>query len=28
MSILDEYKQDFILLLEAGFIAVNQTDED
>lgn len=28
MSILDEYKQDYILLLEAGFIAVNQTDED
>ena len=28
MSILDEYKQDFILLLEGGFIAVNQTDED
>jgi len=28
MSILDEYKQDFMLLLEAGFIATNQTDED
>ena len=28
MSILDEYKQDFILLLEGGFIAVNQTDEE
>jgi len=28
MSILDEYKQDFLLLLEAGFIATNQTDED
>jgi hypothetical protein len=25
---LDEYKDDFILLLEAGFIAVNQSDED
>lgn len=28
MSILDEYKQDFLLLLEAGFVATNQTDED
>ena len=25
---LQEYKEDFILLLEAGFIAVNQADED
>lgn len=28
MNGLDEYKQDFLLLLEAGFIATNQTDED
>ena len=28
MSMLDEYKQDFLMLLEAGFIATNQTDED
>lgn len=28
MSILDEYKEDFLLLIEAGFIAINQTDED
>ncbi|MDE3046543.1 MAG: SctF chaperone SctG [Verrucomicrobiota bacterium] len=25
---LKHYKQDFVLLLEAGFIAVNQADED
>ncbi|HEU64001.1 MAG: hypothetical protein KR126chlam4_00427 [Candidatus Anoxychlamydiales bacterium] len=28
MSVLDEYKNDFLLLVEAGFIAINQTDED
>lgn len=28
MSMLDEYKDDFLLLVEAGFIAINQTDED
>jgi tetratricopeptide (TPR) repeat protein len=28
MSILEEYKQDFLLFLETGFIATNQTDED
>ncbi len=28
MSILNEYKEDFLLLIEAGFIAINQTDED
>ena len=28
MSILKNYKEDFILMLEAGFIAVNQADED
>lgn len=28
MNGLDEYKQDFLLLLEAGFIATNQTDEE
>lgn len=28
MNSLDNYKQDFLLLLEAGFIAINQTDED
>jgi len=28
MSILDEYKNDFLLFVEAGFIAINQTDED
>lgn len=28
MSISKEYEQDFILLLESGFIAVNQSDED
>jgi len=28
MSILNEYKEDFLLLVEAGFIAINQTDED
>ncbi len=28
MSVLDEYKNDFLLLIEAGFIAINQTDED
>lgn len=28
MSQLKKYKEDFILLLEAGFIAVNQADED
>ncbi|NGX34004.1 MAG: hypothetical protein K1060chlam1_00349 [Candidatus Anoxychlamydiales bacterium] len=27
MSILDEYKNDFLLFVEAGFIAINQTDE-
>lgn len=28
MNGLDEYKQDFLLFLEAGYIAINQTDED
>lgn len=28
MNGLDQYKQDFLLLLEAGFVATNQTDED
>ena len=28
MSVLDEYKNDFLLFVEAGFIAINQTDED
>jgi tetratricopeptide (TPR) repeat protein len=28
MSLLQEYKTDFILLVESGFIAVNQSDED
>lgn len=28
MSFIENHKQDFILLLEAGFIAVNQSDED
>lgn len=28
MSELNKYKDDFFLLVEAGFIAVNQTDED
>ncbi|HSX26969.1 MAG TPA: tetratricopeptide repeat protein [Chlamydiales bacterium] len=28
MSIWKKYKDDFIMLLEAGFIAVNQADED
>ncbi|EKE21596.1 MAG: hypothetical protein ACD_7C00173G0002 [uncultured bacterium] len=28
MNSLDKYKQDFLLLLEAGYIATNQTDED
>jgi tetratricopeptide (TPR) repeat protein len=28
MSKLDQFKEDFVLLLEAGFIAVNQADED
>lgn len=28
MSQLKKYKEDFILMLESGFIAVNQADED
>ncbi len=28
MSLLQQYKEDFTLLIEAGFIAVNQFDED
>ena len=28
MGQLQKFKQDYILLVEAGFIAVNQTDED
>ncbi|MFA6118436.1 MAG: hypothetical protein WCT85_03005 [Parachlamydiales bacterium] len=28
MSIIDEFKKDFLLFVEAGFIATNQTDED
>lgn len=28
MATLKKYKQDFIMMLEAGFIAVNQADED
>jgi hypothetical protein len=28
MNILDELKKDFLLFVEAGFIATNQTDED
>lgn len=28
MSLLQQYKTDFILLVESGFIAVNQSDED
>ncbi|NGX52742.1 MAG: hypothetical protein KR126chlam5_01045 [Candidatus Anoxychlamydiales bacterium] len=28
MSVLDEYKNDFLLFVESGFIAINQTDED
>ncbi|PIS01299.1 MAG: SctF chaperone SctG [Chlamydiae bacterium CG10_big_fil_rev_8_21_14_0_10_35_9] len=28
MSFIQDYKEDFILLLESGFIAVNQADED
>ena len=28
MTAYDQYKQDFALLIEAGFIAVNQADED
>ena len=28
MAVLQEYKEDFILFVEAGFIAVNQADED
>lgn len=28
MSDIDKYKDHFVLLLEAGFIAVNQADED
>jgi predicted TPR repeat methyltransferase len=28
MKTLKSYKEDFILMLEAGFIAVNQADED
>lgn len=28
MSKLENFKDDFVLLLEAGFIAVNQADED
>jgi len=28
MSILNEFKKDFLLFLESGFIAINQTDED
>lgn len=28
MSLLQQYKEDFILLVESGFIAVNQFDED
>lgn len=28
MSVLDECKDDFVLFVEAGFIAINQADED
>jgi tetratricopeptide (TPR) repeat protein len=28
MTTINKYKEDFILLVEAGFIAVNQADED
>jgi tetratricopeptide (TPR) repeat protein len=28
MASLEKYKQDYILLAEAGFIAINQADED
>ncbi|NGX56146.1 MAG: hypothetical protein K1060chlam5_00381 [Candidatus Anoxychlamydiales bacterium] len=28
MSVLEKYSQDFFLLLESGFIAVNQMDEE
>lgn len=28
MGVLQDYKSDFILMIEAGFIAVNQSDED
>ncbi len=28
MKMLKPYKEDFVLMLEAGFIAVNQADED
>jgi tetratricopeptide (TPR) repeat protein len=28
MSLLQQHKEDFILLAEAGFIAINQADED
>jgi hypothetical protein len=28
MGVLQDYKNDFILMIESGFIAVNQSDED
>ncbi|MBN2478901.1 MAG: hypothetical protein JXA94_01605 [Parachlamydiales bacterium] len=28
MSLIDDYKKDYLLLLEAGYIAINQLDED